>query len=101
MEPTLHEGDLLLALWGAPIRPGVVAVVRLPPDHTGAPRPLSVKRISQMDPDAPHRWWVDSDNPREGVTSFEVGSLDPDDVVAVVVARVWPQPRSLTTRHTP
>lgn len=101
MEPTLHEGDLLLALWGAHVRPGVVAVVRLPPDASGAPRPLSVKRISGVDPDAPDRWWIDSDNPRDGVTSFDVGSLQPTDVLAVIVARVAPRPGRVTTRHTP
>lgn len=101
MEPTLHEGDILLALWGARVRPGAVVVVRLPPDASGSARPLSVKRVSGADPDAPARWWLDSDNPREGVTSFDVGSLDPSDVVAVVVARVSPRPRRVTTRHTP
>ena len=101
MEPTLLEGDLLLALWGARVRPGVVAVVRLPADAAGASRPLSIKRVSGVDPDAPDRWWLDSDNPREGVTSFEVGSLDPSDVVAVVVARVSHRPGRVTTRHTP
>jgi len=101
MESTLREGDLLMVLWGARVRPGAVALVRLPPDATGSPRPLSVKRISGADPDAKERWWLDSDNPREGVTSFDVGSLDPGDVLAVAVARVWPRPGRVTTRHTP
>jgi phage repressor protein C with HTH and peptisase S24 domain len=101
MEPTLHEGDLVLVLWGRSVRPGVVAVVRLPPDAVGAPRPISIKRVARVDPHAPGRWWLDSDNPREGVTSFEVGSLAPDDVLAVALARVWPRPGRVTTRHTP
>lgn len=101
MEPTLSEGDLLLALWGARVRPGDVAVVRLPPDASGQPRPVSVKRIHGADPRSPNRWWLDSDNPREGVTSFDVGSLDPADVLAVVVARISPRPGRVTTRHTP
>lgn len=101
MEPTLFEGDLLLALWGARIRPGVVAVVRLPPDASGHPRPVSVKRIHGADPHSPDRWWIDSDNPREGVTSFDVGSLDHSDVLAVVVARISPRSGRVTTRHTP
>jgi len=101
MEPTLREGDLLLALWGARIRPGVVAVVRLPPDAAGVSRPLSIKRVSGADPDAAQRWWFDSDNPREGVTSFDLGSLDPADVVAVALVRIWPRPGRVTTRHTP
>ena len=45
--------------------------------------------MTGRDPDDPARWWVDSDNAAEGVTSFEVGSLADDDVLAVVVGRVW------------
>ena len=101
MEPTLHEGDLLLALWGAPVRSGMVAVVRLPTDAAGVARPVSVKRITGTDPDDPQRWWLDSDNVREGVTSFEVGSLDPTDILAVVIARISPRPGRLPARHTP
>jgi hypothetical protein len=63
--------------------------VRLPPDASGAPRPLAVKRVTGPDPDDPTRWWVDSDNPAEGVTSFDVGSLAEPDIVAVVAGLVW------------
>lgn len=101
MEPTLHEGDLLLALWGAPVRSGAVAVVRLPPDAAGFARPVSVKRITGADPDDAHRWWLDSDNAREGVTSFEVGSLEHADVLAIVIARISPRPGRLPARQTP
>lgn len=101
MEPTLQEGDLLLSLWGALVKPGSVAVVRLPPDAQGASRPVSVKRITGPDPHSPERWWLDSDNPREGVTSFDVGSVTASDVLATVVARIWPRPGRVTTRHTP
>ncbi|WP_200942539.1 S24/S26 family peptidase [Knoellia sp. Soil729] len=100
MEPTLHEGDLLLTLWGARPRRGCVAVVHLPPDRAGADRPVSVKRITGPDPVEGSRWWLDSDNPREGVTSFDVGSIAPDDVLATVVARLWPRPGKVSTRHT-
>lgn len=97
----MSEGDLLLALWGLRVRPGQVAVVRLPPDASGRPRPVSVKRVSGPDPDAAQRWWLDSDNPREGVTSFEVGSIADEDVLAVVLVRLFPRPRWLHGRHTP
>ena len=100
MEPTLHEGDLLVALWGARVRAGQVAVVRLPDDTTGRPRPISVKRVTGRDPGAGDRWWLDSDNPREGVTSFDVGSVPDADVLAVVLGRVRPRPRWLRGRHT-
>lgn len=101
MEPTLHEGDVLLALRGAGIRPRDVVVVRLPPDPAGLPRPVAVKRIAGRDPDAPERWWVDSDNPREGVTSFDVGSLEQSAVEARVIARIWPRPGLLGRRERP
>ena len=100
MEPTLSEGDLLLALWGARPSRGSVVVVQLPPDRAGAARPVSVKRIGGPDPGEDTRWWLDCDNPREGVTSFDVGSIAPADVLATVVARLWPRPRKLGTRHT-
>ena len=48
-----------------------------------------MKRVTGPDPDAPQRWWVDSDNAAEGVTSFDVGSLTSEDIVAVVVGLVW------------
>ena len=88
MLPTYAEGDLLLVLTGLRPRPGRAAVVRLPADRHGASRPLSVKRVVGPDPKDPARWWIDSDNAAEGVTSFDVGSLSREDVVAVVLGRV-------------
>ena len=35
------------------------------------------------------RWWIDSDNAAEGVTSFDVGSLAEEDVLAVALGIVW------------
>ena len=101
MEPTLHEGDLLLALWGGPVRAGDVAVVRLPRDRDGASRPLSVKRVVGPDPEDPLRWWLDADNAREGVTSFDVGSVPGEDVLAVVLGRLTPRPGRLRGRQAP
>jgi hypothetical protein len=88
MEPTLRDGDIVVALTGIRVRPGRVAVVRLPPDRHGAPRPLAVKRVTGRDPGDPTRWWVDSDDPAHGVTSFEVGGLPEEAVRAVVLARL-------------
>lgn len=88
MEPTLREGDLLLVLHGARPRAGRLALVRLPPDEEGAPRPVSVKRVTGPDPQDPRRWWVERDNPREGVDSWLVGSLPDADVLARVLLRL-------------
>ncbi|WP_205473791.1 S24/S26 family peptidase [Janibacter melonis] len=90
MEPTLRAGDLLLARRGASVRPGDVVLCDLPPDPWGRPRPTAVKRVTGTDPDDPGRWWVESDDPRAGVSSFDptVGSLPPEAVHARVILRV-------------
>lgn len=85
MEPTLRDGDLLVVHWGAAPVAGRVAVVRLP-----GGRPLSVKRLQSRRPEG---WWVERDNPREGTDSWLVGGVPDDDVLALVLGRVWPAPR--------
>jgi phage repressor protein C with HTH and peptisase S24 domain len=85
MEPTLTAGDRLLVRHGATPRPGRLVVVRLPDGV------LAVKRAARREQDG---WWVERDNPREGVDSLQVGAIADRDVVAVVVARLWP-PRRL------
>jgi hypothetical protein len=81
MEPTLRDGDRLLVRYGGRVRPRSLVVVRLPD------RPLAVKRAEcRVD----GGWWVVRDNPDEGVDSWTVGAIAADDVVAVVLARVWP-----------
>ncbi|MBK7612861.1 MAG: S24 family peptidase [Actinomycetales bacterium] len=87
MEPTLHEGDRLIVLWGGPVIPGRLALVRLP-DSPGGPRPLSVKRVSGPEADRPGHWWIERDNEREGVDSWQVGGIPAADVAALVVARI-------------
>jgi phage repressor protein C with HTH and peptisase S24 domain len=89
MLPTYRDGDVLLVVRGMRPRPGRAAVVRLPPEVSGRPRPLSVKRVTGRDPDDPRRWWIDSDNASEGVTSFDVGSLSSADILAVVAGLIW------------
>jgi phage repressor protein C with HTH and peptisase S24 domain len=81
MEPTLLDGDQLLVLWGGVPRPGRLVVVRWPD------RPLSVKRAALR---ADGGWWVERDNPAEGVDSWQVGAVAPDDVLGVVLLRLWP-----------
>jgi nickel-type superoxide dismutase maturation protease len=86
MLPTLGEGDRLLVRYGAPVRAGAVVVARFP-DGT-----LVVKRASVREGDG---WWVERDNPREGVDSSNVGTIPDADVLAVAVVRLWPRPRRL------
>ncbi len=93
MWPTLADGDRLLVRWGTSPRVGRPAVVRLP-DLDGRKRPIAVKRVVRRDAGG---WWVERDNPREGVDSWQVGPLPDDDVLASVVLRLWPRPaRALT-----
>ena len=87
MEPTLHEGDRLLVAWHLPPRPGRLALVQLPEAADGA-RPLSVKRVAGRDPLDPTAWWVERDNEREGVDSWQVGGIPDADVPARVLGRV-------------
>jgi hypothetical protein len=87
MLPTLMDGDRLLVrsrTTGA--RVGRLAVVRLPN------RPDSVKRLAFRQASG---WWVERDNPREGIDSWNagVGAIPDADVLGVVVARLWPRPR--------
>ena len=86
MLPTLRDGDRLLVLHGARPRLGSPAVVRLPGGVLG------VKRVTRREPDG---WWVERDNPEEGVDSWSLGPVPDSDVVARVLLRVWPRPRRL------
>ena len=90
MQPTLRDGDQLLVLYGGAPRVGRLALVRLP----GAP--LSVKRVAFRDESG---WWVERDNPREGVDSWQVGAVPEGDVVATVLLRYWPVRRRRRLRN--
>lgn len=84
MLPTLRDGDLLLVRFGGRPTVGRLAVVRLPDG-----RPLGVKRVTQRVADG---WWVERDNPREGVDSWQIGALPDAAILAIVLARLWPRP---------
>ncbi|MDP9396079.1 MAG: peptidase S24 [Actinomycetota bacterium] len=86
MEPALREGDHLLLRPGGRPRPGRLVVVRLPG------RPPAVKRAVRRDGAG---WWVERDNPREGVDSWTLGAVPDDDVLATVLVRYWPLRRPL------
>jgi phage repressor protein C with HTH and peptisase S24 domain len=88
MRPTLEPGDRLLVRYAAPVRPGALVLARFP-DGT-----LAVKRAaeSRRTREGGAGWWLLSDNPDEGVDSRHRGVIRDADVVAVVVARIWPRP---------
>ena len=92
MEPTLHTGDRMVVLRGAPPRLGGLAIVRLPPDDVGAARPLAVKRVTGRDPADPSRYWVECDNQaapgRADSWTHGIGSLARDQIRAVVLFRL-------------
>ena len=91
MEPTLHTGDRLIVLRGAAPRLGRLAIVRLPPDDTGVPRPLAIKRVTRRDPADPTRYGVEADNQRaEGVVdSWTLGhGFGRAEIRALVLCRV-------------
>jgi hypothetical protein len=91
MQPTLRDGDRLLVLHGAAPRAGGLAVVRLPDGV------VAVKRATRRDGEG---WWVERDNPDEGVDSWSVGAVPDRDVVARVLLRVWPPRRVSRPPHT-
>jgi phage repressor protein C with HTH and peptisase S24 domain len=81
MQPTLYDGDRLLVAHGAAPRPGGLVVVRLPDGV------VAVKRAHHREPNG---WWVERDNPSEGVDSWLVGAVPDERVVARVLLPVWP-----------
>jgi signal peptidase I len=85
MQPTLYDGDRLLVRHGASPRVGDVVVVRLPDGVVAVKRATTRSRAGATD-----GWWVERDNPAEGVDSWSVGTVPDADVLAVVRARVWP-----------
>jgi nickel-type superoxide dismutase maturation protease len=81
MQPTLYDGDRLLVRHGAVPRSGDLVVVRLPDGV------LAVKRATFRRDGG---WWVERDNPAEGVDSWQAGPVPPADVLGTVLLRVWP-----------
>jgi phage repressor protein C with HTH and peptisase S24 domain len=86
MLPTLRPGDRLLVSYRRRPAFGKLVVARF------ADGTVAVKRAAERRDDG---WWLASDNPDEGVDSRHRGTVADDDVLAVVVARLWPRPRPL------
>lgn len=91
MSPVLRDGDVVLARFGAPVRPGDVVLVR----WAARPGQLSVKRAAHRDDTG---WWVLGDNP-DGSTDSR--TLGPAEAVAVVRCRLYPNPGSLRAAPPP
>ena len=90
MEPGLREGDRLLVRYAGRVRPGVLVLARF------ADGTLAVKRATERRTTAAGRpgWWLLSDNADEGIDSRARGPIADEDVVAIVVRRVWPWRRA-------
>jgi type IV secretory pathway protease TraF len=89
MLPTLRPGDRLLVRYAAPVRPGRLVLARFPDGTLAVKRAVERRETRRGGPG----WWLLSDNPDAGVDSRHRGVIPAEDVVAVVVARVWPRPR--------
>ena len=88
MEPTLRDGDHLLVRWGGKARPGRLVLVQWPGEE------FAVKRAAFLDHVG---WWVERDNPYEGTDSWSAGPLTAEQVLGVVLLRVWPLRRRRVT----
>jgi hypothetical protein len=89
MRPGLRPGDRLLVSYRRPPGPGDVVVARL------ADGTVAVKRAVERRTTASGRpgWWLLSDDPERGVDSRHRGPVPDDDVLAVVIRRIWPLTR--------
>jgi hypothetical protein len=85
MSPTLSDGDVVLARFGARVRPGDVVLV----EWASRPGQLSVKRAVRAEAGG---WWVRGDN---SFGTTDSGDLGPARAVAVVRMRLRPRPGRL------
>jgi phage repressor protein C with HTH and peptisase S24 domain len=85
MKPTLSPGDRLLVRYGATPRAGRLVLARF------ADGTLAVKRVAHAATTAAGRpgWYLLSDNPAEGIDSRHRGPVADQDVLAVVIGKVW------------
>jgi nickel-type superoxide dismutase maturation protease len=93
MSPTLEDGDVVVARWGASVDVGHVVVVRRP----DRPDLLIIKRIVRREADG---WWIEGDNPEASDDSRQFGAVDAGTVVARVLLR-WRPGRPTLIRRGP
>jgi hypothetical protein len=89
MRPTLEPGDRLLVRYAGLVAPGRLVLARFPDGTLVVKRAVERRRTRT----GGAGWWLLSDNPDEGVDSRHRGVVADQDVLAVVLARVWPRPR--------
>jgi phage repressor protein C with HTH and peptisase S24 domain len=82
MAPTLADGDVVLALPGARVRAGQVALVR----WASRPGQLSVKRLAL---DLGEGWFAVGDAPTASTDSRTLGAAE---ALGPVPFRLWPRP---------
>ena len=90
MQPGLRPGDRLLVGYRRPPRPGALVVARLA-DGTVAVKRAAERRATASG--APG-WWLLSDDPERGVDSRHRGPVPEEDVLGVVLMRIWPLVRT-------
>jgi type IV secretory pathway protease TraF len=88
MRPTLEPGDRLLVRYAVPVTVGRLVLARFPDGALVVKRAVERRGTRGGSPG----WWLLSDNLGQGVDSRHRGVIPDEDVVAVVVARVWPRP---------
>ncbi len=88
MAPGLAHGDRVLVSYRADPRASSVVVARLPDGTLAVKRAVERRSTASGSPG----WWLLSDDPATGVDSRHRGPVPEDDVLAVVVARLWPRP---------
>ena len=97
MRPGLRPGDRLLVDYLRRPAPGDLVVARVPG------RPLSVKRVLERRTTelGETGWWLLSDDPAHGTDSRTYGAVPDDDILAVVVRRIWPLSRRSAVPDSP
>jgi phage repressor protein C with HTH and peptisase S24 domain len=89
MQPRLRPGDRLLVAYRRTPHRGDAVVARLPGGVLAIKR-ASERRTTELGEPG---WWLLSDNAEEGSDSRRYGAVADDDVLAVVVRRIWPLAR--------
>jgi hypothetical protein len=88
MLPTLRAGDRLLVRYAAPVAAGRLVLARFANGTLTVKRAAEARETRTGGPG----WWLLSDNSGDGVDSRHRGVVAETDVVAVVLARIWPRP---------